>query len=184
LNREQSLSSLYKALPIAEDIEGTRASLDINQFFTYIISLLVQAIFLLIVVFILFVLNGGKGSITDNFLQNYLISLGLSFILSKIPILRIPSRLLSNYIGRYTGQSELIQKIIDFERSFVKDSGLPLDLCNSKLLQKFIDYINTYKADNLKECHIVYERELQHQESLEKYQKLEREIRDIQSRLR
>ncbi|MGH1256698.1 MULTISPECIES: hypothetical protein [Bacillus] len=100
-------------------------------------------------------------------------------ILLFFPIIRQVTNMYVYFIGKcflINKQKGLKKEISHTLDQFIHSTQLPQLFCETKIIDKFIGYLDIYQADSLKECVKLYKEEERHEQILEGIGDLKKEI--------
>lgn len=196
MEREQALDALYRGNPIARDYEKYRDKYNSARLPYFLTAGII--VISLMTMFLFFVLKTGNGNFTffELFLSliknpgELVIPLTLCgiavFILAIIPGVNLIFKGLAYLVGKllFSNKQKIYRKkMTDASVKFTEHTELSRAYCNTTLITKYIGYLNSYQADNLKECAKVYKREEHDRKVLEQMEELRRDREELRSEI-
>ena len=103
----------------------------------------------------------------------------IALILLFFPIIKQVTKIYVYFIGKcflLNKQKRLKKEMSHKLDQFIHSTQLPQLFCETKIIDKFMEYLDTYQADSLKECVKLYKEEERHDKILEGIGNLKKEM--------
>jgi len=187
LEREQLLDALTKGKPLAREYEKLRGNLESAESPIFLSGTMLTIGFMIfwLVLYAKYT-NGTFFDVWGHFVNN---PGELAFLLffSVVPVILIAIIPVINLLGTgfvfiigkcfFLGKQKKYRKEVSVAlEKFTQQTQLSKSHCNTTIINKFIEYLETYQADNLKECAMLYNKEEQDKKVLAEIEKLKEEM--------
>jgi hypothetical protein len=177
LDKKELFSAIQKGLPIAKQVQGLKQRYEQAKN-PVLPSILVMASLL----FWFQSSTTTKYEGISELLIQIIVAITVASALYYIPLVNLVYLFIQPILGMvlFTKKMKVIEAEIKTKtEKFNKLTTLPIIYCDTSILNKFLYYLESRMADNLKECTICYDNDMKHNQVLSEISSLEGEISNV-----
>jgi hypothetical protein len=186
MERNQLRETLEKGKPLASQYDQFKKSINTNSTLSFILG---GIIVVLIATAVFWIWRYGFAVFTtmlikdfSGFLMSSLFVAVFLGVLLIIPIINFIPMGIAAIIGSifFARHIEKLETAANQTlEEFLQTTNFPETYCKAEMINKFIEYMDTYRADTLKECANLYYQETQQKEILEQVNKVQKSVDSV-----